>query len=163
MTLYQINSQIRAILDGAVDEETGELKDISFEELDKLMDDRNTKIQHCGMYYLERKAEIKALKEIEDKAKARRQALERKNENLADYVRFNLDGEKFECPEFRVTYRNSESVELDECFIAWAQKRCKKLLRVKPEADKTAIKELLKAGKKVPHATLITKTSMTIK
>ena len=162
MTFYEINATIRAILNGSVDEETGEIN-TDYAALDELFQKREDKITSCGKYYLEEEAEIKAIKEAEKKLKERREKLENKHLRFHNYIEANLGGEEFKCPEFTVSYRTSKSVELDDDFMEYAKKRCKKLLRAKYEPDKTAIKALIESGKKVPHAEIITNTKMKIK
>ena len=90
---------------------------------------------------------------------------EKKAERLKDYLTYVLGGEKFQTVKCAVSFRKSQTVEIDEGFTAWAEKTGNdNLLRYKaPEANKVAIKALLTQGADIPCARLTQNTSITIK
>ena len=84
---------------------------------------------------------------------------ENKANSLKKYLAYALDGKAFKTTRASVTFRKSQAVEIADIY-----KLDENYLRYKePEADKTAIKEALKAGKTVAGATLVENTSVIIK
>ena len=90
--------------------------------------------------------------------------MEKKAEQLKDYVNQALQGNKFSTSKVAISYRKSTAVEVDDEFIDYAMKNNDRLLTFKkPEANKTVIKDMLKDGVEIPHATLIERNNMSIK
>ena len=164
MKLYEINEEIQQILEGAVDEETGEVL-VDFEALDALVEAREAKVTSCGLYYLNRQAEMAAVKAEIDRLTKRYKRLAAQNASLLGYMERNMNGDEFSCPQFNIKYSKSTIVEVDEQFIDWALKtrKFKGLVRTKHEPDKVAIAALLKAGETLTHAKLETRSMMKIK
>lgn len=164
MTLYQINEEIQRILDGAVDEETGEVQ-VDYEALDALVEARDAKVWSCGLHYLNRQGEINVIKAEIDRLEDRLNALKKKNEGLLAYIERNLNGDEYSCPQFNIKYTKSTKVEVDEdfCIFAHFSQDYKHLVRAKLEPDKTSIGKLLRAGEQIPHATLVQNRTMKIK
>lgn len=165
MTLYEIDEQIRQIIEQGftVDEETGEvISDLT--ALEELQAQREQKIENTLLYIKNVNAEMTAIRNEEKLLTQRRKTLENKSNRLKEYIKFILDGENFNTPKVQVRFRHTPVVSLDNDFITWAMQNNSDLLRYKePEADKTAIGKLLKAGENIPHATLEQSLSMTIK
>lgn len=153
MKLYEIDE---AILN-CIDIETGEV--IDTEQLDKLTMEREAKLENVACWIKELKAEAEALKAEKMAFAKRQQVAENKMESLKKYLAYALDGQAFKTTRASVTFRKSQSVEvadiwkLDENYLRYKE----------PEADKTAIKEALKAGQTVAGATLVENTSVIIK
>lgn len=153
MTLYQID---QAIL-GCIDLETGEI--IDKEMLDQLEMDREAKIENVACWIKELKAEAEALKAEKMAFAKRQQVTENKMESLKNWLAYALNGQAYKSTRASVTFRKSQTVEvadiwkLDENYLRYKE----------PEADKTAIKEALKAGQTVAGATLVENTSVIIK
>lgn len=153
MTIYEIN---QAILN-CIDLETGEI--IDTEQLDKLTMEREAKLENVACWIKELKAEAEALKAEKMAFAKRQQVAENKMESLKKYLAYALDGQAFKTVRASVTFRKSQAVEIDDIY-----KLDENYLRYKePEADKTAIKEALKAGQTVAGATLVENTSVIIK
>lgn len=153
MKLYEIN---QAIME-CVDLETGEI--IDTEQLDKLQMERDTKIENVACWIKELKAEAEALKAEKMAFAKRQQVAENKMESLKKYLAYALDGQAFKTVRASVTFKKSQAVEVDDIY-----KLDENYLRYKePEADKTAIKEALKAGQTVAGATLVENVSVIIK
>lgn len=153
MTIYEIN---QAIME-CVDLETGEI--IDTEQLDKLTMEREAKLENVACWIKELKAEAEALKAEKMAFAKRQQVAENKMESLKKYLAYALDGQAFKTVRASVTFRKSQAVEIADIY-----KLDENYLRYKePEADKTAIKEALKAGKTVAGATLVENTSVIIK
>ena len=153
MTLYEIDD---AILN-CIDEETGEI--IDYEKLDELQIERETKIENVACWIKDLKAEAEALKAEKMAFAERQKVAENKMESLKKYLAYALDGKAFKSTRASVSFRKSQAVEITDIY-----KLDENYLRYKePEADKTAIKEALKAGKTVAGATLVENTSVIIK
>lgn len=153
MKLYEID---QAILN-CIDLETGEI--IDTEQLDKLTMEREAKLENVACWIKELKAEAEALKAEKMAFAKRQQVAENKMESLKKYLAYALDGQAFKTVRASVTFRKSQAVEIDDIY-----KLDENYLRYKePEADKTAIKEALKAGQTVAGATLVENTSVIIK
>ena len=163
MTLYEIDKSIEQLVN-AVDPETGELL-VDNDALDALMMERDGKIENIACFIKNLTADAKALKDEEAALAERRKAAEKKAERLKDYLTYVLGGEKFQTVKCAVSFRKSQTVEIDEGFTAWAEKTGNdNLLRYKaPEANKVAIKALLTQGADIPCARLTQNTSITIK
>lgn len=153
MKLYEID---QAILN-CIDLETGEI--IDTEQLDKLTMEREAKLENVACWIKELKAEAEALKAEKMAFAERQKVAENKMESLKKYLAFALDGNAFKSTRASVTFRKSQAVEIADIY-----KLDENYLRYKePEADKTAIKEAIKAGKEVAGATLVENTSVIIK
>ena len=153
MKLYEIN---QAILN-CIDLETGEI--IDTEQLDKLTMERETKLENVACWIKELKIEAEALKAEKQALAERQKVAENKMESLKKYLAYALDGQAFKTTRASVTFRKSQAVEIADIY-----KLDENYLRYKePEADKTAIKEALKAGQTVAGATLVENTSVIIK
>lgn len=153
MKLYEID---QAIMD-LVDSETGEIIDI--EAFDSLQMERDEKIESIALYIKDLKAEAEALKAEKLAFAERQKVAENKAESLKNYLAYALKGQAFKSTKAVVSFRKTQQVDipdiykLDENFLKYAE----------PTADKTAIKEAIKAGQTVKGATLIENTSVIIK
>lgn len=153
MTLYEIDQAIMNCLDN----ETGEI--IDAELLDSLQMERTEKIENVACWIKELKAEAEALKAEKLAFAERQKVAENKAESLKNWLAYVLNGEKFKTTRASITFRATDKVEitdimqLDESFLRYKE----------PEADKTAIKEAIKAGQEVAGATLVSNTSVIIK
>lgn len=160
MTLYEIDKNIEEAFDKAIDPETGEIiSEEAYAEFCQLNMDRDTKIENVGLWIKDLKAEAAAIKAEADNLTARRRSIENKVKGLMSYIDYALEGEKFKTSRLSVSYRKSTSVditdirELPERFLRYRE----------PEADKTAIKEAIKAGEIVNGAELVENMSIIIK
>ena len=153
MTIYEIDQAIM----NCVDAETGEI--IDTEQLDRLQMERDTKLENVACWIKDLKAEAEALKNEQQALAERQKVAENKMESLKKYLAYALDGKAFKSIRASVSFRKSQAVEIDDIY-----KLDENYLRYKePEADKTAIKEALKAGNTVEGATLVENTSVIIK
>lgn len=141
MSIYDIDKSIVAL----VDDETGEISDE--EAFDQLQMARDQKIENIGLYVKDLTAEAKAIKEEEQALAARRKAAEAKVERLKNLLDYALRGSKFSTPRLKVSYRKSQTVELADGFVAWADENRPDLLTyADPKPSKTAIKDAIKHG-----------------
>lgn len=162
MTLYEINAELEALIAESIDPETGELT-IDPEKLDELNIQRDEKIEGIALYIKDLKAEAAAIKAEMDNLKARHDAAKNKAERLTEYLKINLNGEKFSTAKVAISYRNSTSVDINP-DVFFARSVNAKYFRLRdPEADKKAISDALKAGASIEGAVLVTKNSINIK
>ena len=151
MTLYEIDS---AIMD-CVDEETGEIIDL--EKLEALNIERDKKVEGIALAVKNYAAE--AIKEEEEKLAKRRRSCENAAQRCKDYLSHALDGEKLKTARVSVFYKSSESVTIDDLGSLAGE-----YIRIpEPQADKTAIKKAIKAGKEVTGAHLETSKSVIVR
>ena len=162
MTLYEIDKAIQEALEGAVDPESGEIIDEELlEQYDKLIMDRDQKVENIGLFIKDLEADAAAIKNEAKNLTARAKACENKAEHLRNYLQFCLDGQKFQTPRLAVSFRHAKKVEVDPDKLFEIPEE---YLRYKePEPDKKAIGEALKAGEAVPGCQLIESVSMIIK
>lgn len=160
MKLFEINAALEELLNQQ-DPETGELT-CDLDQLDALMMERDEKLEGLALYCKNADAEAKAIREEEKALAERRRSLENKAERAKGFLAEQLAGEKFSTPKVAVSYRKSEQVEVSMAFFT--EESNNRFLRFKdPEADKTAIKNALKAGETVPGAEIVSKTNMILK
>lgn len=159
MSIYDIDAAIISL----IDTETGEVTDE--EAFDALQMERGVKVENIGLYFKDLIAEAKAIKEEEASLAARRKTVENKAERLKHLLNYALNGDKFNSPRLKVSYRKSSTVELKEGFTAWAEEHADDLLTyLEPKPNKTAIKAAIKDGR-VPDdmATIETHENISIK
>jgi len=153
MKLYEIDSQIENL----IDLETGEIAD--FEKFEALQMERAEKIENIALWYKNLISDAEQLKAEEKAFSERRKQAENKAESLKNYLDFALQGEPFKTTKANVTYRKSESIEIENIGFIPSQ-----YLKVaEPTADKTAIKQAIKNGEAIKGAELVTKQNIQIK
>ena len=151
--LYEIDAQIME----CVDFETGEIIDV--ERLEALQMEFDSKVEGIALWIKNLVAEAKMVKEEKDSLAARQKACENKAESLKKYLGQALGGEKFKTSKVSISYRKSESVEvedislLDDDYLKYKE----------PEADKTKIKAALKNGLELKGVTLVEKNNIQVK
>lgn len=153
MTLYEIDA---ALMD-CIDMETGEIDETRYNQLEL---DRNQKIENTALYYKNLEALAKALKDeattLTERAKSTQKKAERIKTHLSDY----LAGTKFETPKVKVSFRQSESVNIAEGTVLPEDYTRTK---VTVEPDKTKLKAAIKLGESIDGVTLIKSQNINIK
>ena len=141
-----------------------------FDTLDGMEIAIQEKAENVALYIKNLDYEIKAIKNEKSRLDARLKSKENSCKNMLEYLKNCLEAaklKKIETPRAAISIRNNpESVEItdEKSFIGWAQDNNDDLLRYKdPEVNKTAVKQLLKAGEEVPFAKLIRTQSLNIK
>lgn len=157
MRLYEISAALEAAIEGGytVDEETGEIA-FSPDDVERLAQMRDEKLEACGLYIKNAESEAKAIRDEEKALAERRRSLERKAERLREYVLGDLlaHGGEVDTPRVHMKpARKPASVEvLDETMLP------AEFVRVKYEADKASIRRVLSEGRDVPGAKLSDET-----
>lgn len=159
--LYEID---QAILE-CIDAETGEILD--FERLSELQMERDAKIENAALWYKNLLSDAEQYKVEKELFAERERIAKNQAEGLKKWLDLALGGEEMKTTKVFITYRKSESVEIedDEKFVKYAQSEDRDdLLSYKdPTPNKTAIKKALKEGLKIDGVTLIKKQNINIK
>ena len=158
MTLYEIDQNIMALID-----EDGEITNP--EAFDALQITRSEKLEGIACWIKNLNADIKAIKDEEERLKERRIHLVNKVSSLSGYLEHALNGEKFSTPRVAISYRTSSAVEITDnvAFVDWAKSYDPSLLHIKAEPNKTAIKNALNGGMEIPLAQIVERKSMQVK
>lgn len=152
MTLYEIDSAII----GCMDEETGEIIEGAMEELEL---DNIQKAENIALSIKNDTAMAKALKEEIDKLTQRLRTCNNGIDSKKKYLPYLLGDKKLKTARVSVSYRNSESVTIDDLGSLTEE-----YIRIpEPQADKTAIKKAIKSGKEVAGAHIETSKSVIVR
>lgn len=162
MKLYEINEELEKL----IDPETGEIANI--EAFEQLSMERETKLENIALWIKNLDSDAAAIRAEEKALAERRRTMENRADGLKDYLAVMLgEGEKFETPRVKLSWRKSESVKIlipEADFITWANAVRSDLLRYnEPELDKTAIKKALQDGEEITAATLLKSNNLQIK
>ena len=162
MKLYEIPGTIRAALDAMeVDEETGEI--INAADLDAVEAEAHEKLESTALYVRELNAEADALKDEIERLTDRRRSLEKRSTFLKGLMLQGIDAmgaTKLKTPMVTISVRTSKAVELDADAL---DKIPESFVRVKREADKTAIKSAIEGGFDVPGAHIVENRSISMR
>lgn len=152
--LYEIDKGILECLDM----ETGEI--IDPERLESLQMERDQKIEGVALWVKNLLSDAEAIKAEKDALADREAKCRKKADSLKAWLEKALEGQKFSTAKCAVSFRKSETVEVSDIALIPAE-----LLRVKTtvEANKTAIKALLKEGRDVVGCCLIENQNIQIK
>lgn len=152
--LFEINQDI---LD-CIDLETGEVMDI--ERLGELQMERNAKIENVACYIKNLECEAAGLKAQKDAFAEREKVAKNKIDGLKRWLAQACGGEKFSSERCAVSFRRSEQVIVEDVDALPEQYRREK---VTYEADKTAIKEAIKAGAEITGCQLVNNLNTQVK
>lgn len=165
--LYEINYRIQELADSLeVDPETGEVAgDVEsvIAEIDLLQLERMQVLDYLAKVVLNGKREAEALKAEEDRLKARRKGVERRNEKLMEVLDRECAGNKTRFSVATLYYRRSTRLEVENspAQVAWLEENghedCVKY--TPPEVYKSEVTKLIKAGIDVPGCKLVTETN----
>jgi len=158
MQLYKINTLIQNL------SENDNFSEKDFEELSL---ERSEKIQNISLLYKNLSAfqesisnEIKSLTE-------RKKILQNKLDSIKNYLASNLkQGEKFNEPTFSISWRKSETIEIDPILFNENKFATDfpNLTKVKIEVDKLKLKEMIKSTGVLPDGIeLVQKQNLIIK
>lgn len=160
MRLYDIDVNLRALWNKIAEQE-GEITEEDMQMLNELEIAKNDKLEGYGVIIREMKSEIdecdtemKRIKEIADRKK---NAMERLKKSLQEFMIGN-EIDKFESVKVKLSFRKSQSLEIEEDAIIPED-----LMRIKKEPDKTAIKEFIVNGGELQGVHLLDKKNIQIK
>lgn len=162
MNIYQINESL--LNADFVNKETGE---VDTEKLNGLLLDFDTKVENIACLIKNERADSKALKDEENALAERRKMKDNHAGRLTEYLQSvlaPLNKPKYEYPRAVISFRKSNSVEVDEKFIDWAKNNADELLIYQqPTASKTAIKAAIDSGQDLEFARIKESKSIQIK
>lgn len=166
MKLYELSIDYIALMQAIDNDELPE--ECIADTLEAIKGEIEIKADNIACMLKNIEADITAIKAEEKRLAERRKAKENMLERLKQYLsdtlqQMNID--KVETARNIISFRKSESVELDEDnFITWAQNNRDDLLTFStPSANKTEIKKALKSGAEIVGARLISKKNIQIK
>lgn len=152
-SLYEINEEIL----NCVDMETGEI--IDGDRLNELQMAFDDKVENIALWIKDLLAEAEAVKTEKNNLAKRQQVCENKAKSLKEYLSKFLAGEKFKTSKVSISYRKSESVEveditkLDNDYLKYSD----------PTVDKTKVKKALKDGIELEGVRLVENNNIQIK
>lgn len=155
--LYEIEQEIMS----CVDMETGEIVD--FEKLDALTIERDSKIENLALWVKNLEADAQAYKAEKDSFAQKQKVAENKAKSIKEYLSRYLAGNAFKTTRVNVGFRKSESVDVFSIDALIQYGNDDYLKYKEPEADKTAIKNAIKAGANIPGCVLVEKQNIQIK
>ena len=162
--LYEINQDIENLLDVVTDPETGEVVDT--ECLDDLFIERDQKIESVALYCKDVHADIVAIENEIEVLSQRASKLKNTYDGLKRYLAWALEGKNFSTPKCEISFRKSESVEVDDSFCKWAKDNSAIYFLTTKESivpNKTEIKKYLKSGHTLEHCRIVEKKNINIK
>lgn len=118
LKLYEYPEEIEKLVESAVDEETGEIKDELFLGMaNDMAMERDKKLLGCAAYYKNLKAESEAIKKEADKLAKRARSVMNHADSLKSYMEMNMtapadgvEGDKLKDAQSVLTWRKSSSV-----------------------------------------------------
>lgn len=172
LSLFDIDAAKRQIIEEGLcyDEETGEVY-WTEDDLEKLNEMEENKLEFIGLIIKEKEAMASAIKSEQDALAKRKKACEAKADALKKYVSDYLlasGKDNYETPKIKLSFRKSQAVDIfDEKalldYINEDDARKQQFLKYKePELSKAAIKEALK-DEEIPGAHMITNSNLQIK
>ena len=153
MKLFEINQEI---LD-CIDLETGEI--IALEKLEALQMDKHEKLRNIAFVALNAAADAKAYEEQEKKFAARKRSAKATVEWAKATLAAELGGQKMKEPEFSISYRKSEAVEVaDEAAVPDEFR-----IPQPDKIDRAALKAALKNGAVIAGAQIVERQNIQIR
>lgn len=161
-TLFEMNVELDRLLSKSFDPETGEINEEALAAAEQLEIDRNEKRDGWCFYIKQKRAELKAMKEMlqaaEERFEAQEKALNRTVECFAEL----MNGEKHKSAFNSVYYTTHKAVVLDE-GTAVTDIDDDYLRYYEPTLDRAKVKAALNLGISVPGVHLEENTSMVIR
>lgn len=156
MNLYELDKQIEEIIANA-DPETGE---IDMDALDRVKMERENFLEQIALSIKNDEAEEEMYDREEKNVHEKKIRARNRKERTKAYLKQILDGEKIKTARVTVSYRKSESVEVDDVFNLPDIYVRRKTVE---EADKVKLKEALKSGEKIDGARLVENMNMSVR
>lgn len=155
-TLYELNEKL-ANFEFDIDDETGEI--LNADALDQIELERDTKIENIALFIKNLKSDAEAYKKEKDAFYQKERVAKAKADRLKDYLESMLMGEKFKSDRVNISYRKSESLNIEP----GAEVPEIYLKHLEPQVDKVALKEAIKAGAVMDGVSIIEKQNMQIR
>lgn len=153
-SLYQIDQEIL----NCIDMETGEILDV--EKLSALQMEREIKLENVALWIKNLKSNVNEFKIEIENLKARQESAKNRVDKLENWLSNALNGEKMTTSKVQVSFRKSESVQIENENLI-PEEYMKRKVEIAP--DKVAIKKAIKEGQKVAGCELVTNTNISVK
>ena len=165
MTLYEIDKNIKEVIEQGFTVDEDGVVVFEQEDLDSLQAQLEDKLENIALYIKNTLAEVNAIKAEETILAERRKAKENKAERLKEYMQSYLEQQgrkKFETTKVVASIRESEAVEVAEDAV---EKLPLGYVTVKTEMkpDKKALKKALKDGVEIAGVKLVKNKNLNIK
>lgn len=164
MKLYELTANLAAVIEGGMvyDEDTGEIvfDEDSIEQLECAF---NEKLEGCGIFVKNCKAEAEAIKAEEKRLKERREILDKRIDRMEEYMLYSMDRtgtDKLETARVSISTRKSDAVVVGDISLV-PEKYTK--TKVDVTVDKTAAKKAMKAGEQIPGLGMVFRTNLQVK
>lgn len=161
MNLYEINAQLEAAFERAVDPETGEVNEEMLGLFNSLEMAKAEKEENVALGIKNLKADLEAYRAEKKRFDQKIESTTNKIEWLKKYLSDSLAGEKLKTTRVSVYFTETDSVELKEGYTESDLEP--KWLRLKVEMDKDGIKKALKAGEQIEGVQLTKNESIVIR
>jgi len=158
MTLFEIDAELKAVMENAIDSETGEL--LNPELIEELSLARDEKIKGIALAYKNSLSDYEQLKAQKEAFEAREKQAKRKAESLKGYLAYALNGETFVAPEVAVSYRKSKAVHIEDDVILPEEYQ---IITTTTKPDKTKLKKALESGLELAGVTIVENRNIQIK
>lgn len=165
MRLYELTTDFLSFVEAVDNDEIPE--EAIADTLESITMDIEDKADNIACMLKSLDAEITAIKAEATRLVERGRAKEKTYDRIKEYLADNLQRvgiNNLETVRNKITFRKSESVEVDEAtFLGWADVHRDDLLTyTAPKANKTAIKKALKDGEAIPGAQIVVKQNLQI-
>ena len=162
MNLFEVNANYKLAEDRlfATINEDGEIDPEALEAFQKIKEDRETVLESCILSIKNDKALIEAIDREIKALQDRKKSITNRVEWREGYLTNVLDGDKFETAKARASFRKSEKVQIIDLNQIPSEFT---KVKIETTADKTAIKNEIKAGREVAGASLETLLNIQIK
>ena len=158
-TLYEIGLEYQRIM-AKIQEQGGEVLPEDEEALDAVEGSKAEKYEAYCKMIMQLKSDAQVFKAEKDRFADKQRSAERTADKLKERLAYSMQSageEKYKTQLFTLSFRKSESVEVDETLLPDEYKK------VEYSPDKTKIKEALKQGIDVTGATIVTNQSLQIR
>ena len=164
MNLYQLNSEYERIMSDVMEyaEENGGELSVELEHaLEGVEIDLETKIENTALMIKNLDAEAEMVRAEEKKLTERRKKLENRSEAISSWLSMNLRGKQFKTGNVAITWRKSESVEVD--ILAEALPTEFQVVKTTVTADKVGLKKAIRGGLVIDGVSIHEKQNMQVR
>lgn len=113
--IYEIDNAIIDIFDNDIDQETGEVKSDISEQLDALQMSKQGLVQNVALYFKELSLFQDSIKTEKKRLADMDSQIGNRLDKIKNYLSQNA--EPIETPQYKISYRKSESIELDQDYL----------------------------------------------
>ena len=115
--IFKLNETILSIIDMGTDPETGEISEAALLEVEKLEMDKLVKYESIALLFKNLKSFSDRIKEESKVLAERAKSYESKADRIKYFLDRQLNGQTLETESVKVSYRKSETVEIDDMVI----------------------------------------------